>query len=62
MKLALAWILGAAGTEFAWEIRDALEKICNVHLNDVATAVMGILIGLVLTIVFVVMPEVKKDA
>lgn len=62
MKVALAFVLGAAGAEFMCTIRDALYKLFGISIGDIATALLGLALGLILTIVFVILPEVKKDA
>lgn len=62
MKIALPFVLGAAGTEFMGTIRDVLYKFFGISIGDTATGLLGLALGLILTIVFVILPEVKKDA
>ena len=62
MKNALAFVLGGAGMEFMCTIRYWLLELFGISLNDTATGLLGVALGLLLTLVFVVLPEVKKNA
>jgi tetrahydromethanopterin S-methyltransferase subunit G len=62
VKVALPFVLGAAGVEFMNTIRAVLYKCFGISIGDAATSLLGIALGLILTIVFVILPEVKKDA
>lgn len=61
MKIVLPFVLGAAGMELMGTIRDVLYKCFGISIGNTATGLLGIALGLILTIAFVILPEVKKD-
>lgn len=58
----MPFVLGVAGVEVMGIIRDVLYKCFDISIGDTATALCGLALSLILTIVFVILPEVKKDA
>lgn len=61
MKPGLSCILGMAGMEFAITIREVIVETLGCDIGDAWCFVMGCVFGLVLTTIFVILPEVRKD-
>lgn len=61
MKNALAVVLGAAGSEFAATICDLLYSLFGISVHPVAKVLIGLALGILMTVVFVILPEVKKN-
>lgn len=61
MRPGLSCILGMAGMEFAVTIREIIIKVSGCDIGDVWCFVMGCALGVVMTTIHVILPEVRKD-
>lgn len=57
----LAWVLGAAGAEFAFTVSELLQEVFEITVPSIITAVLGFAMGIILCVVFVIIQEAKSN-